>query len=72
MPEILERNYYEKWITINLIENFQMMRLRVCAQGFTVIALLIGVAYNAHGKKLERAAKQAEHEALAASVPQTK
>ena len=48
-----------------------MMRLRVCAQGFTVIALLVGFAYSAREKRLEREAKKAEHEALATLVAKT-
>ena len=49
-----------------------MMRLRVGAQSFTVVTLLMGVAYSARERRLERAARKAEHEALVALVPGTR
>ena len=42
-----------------------MMRLRVGAQGFTVVALLVGFAYDAQKRQKERAMKRAEREAIA-------
>ena len=65
-------SYWNAFLFSKIIFNFQMMRLRVGAQSFTVVTLLMGVAYSARERRLERAARKAEHEALVALVPGTK
>ena len=48
-----------------------MMRLRVGAQTFTLVALVMGFAYSARDKRLEREAKKTERETLATLAAKT-